>query len=67
MTSAIVILARILSIGMYFAYLLVKVASKREPSNSLEWPSVSDLFKAKAKAEAIKAAKADPTERSKNK
>ena len=45
MTSTIVILARILSIGMYFAYLQVKAASKREPSSSLEWLSVSDLSK----------------------
>jgi len=30
LTSAIVILARILSIGMYFAYLLVKAEAKAE-------------------------------------
>ena len=59
MTFTIVILAWIRSIGMYFAHLLVKIASKREPSSSLEWPSVSDLFKAEAKAEAIRTNKSN--------
>ena len=51
MTFAIAILAQIRSIGTYFALSLVKVASKREPSSSLEWPSESDLFKVASKRE----------------